>query len=189
MRTTRVPFLRGQKYGRLTIESRVPNKDRRFICLCECGNRKEVSGQNLRHPDPDKRVWSCGCIRLGRPPRLLHGHCIGGKPSPTRITWNGMKLRCLNPNTPSYRAYGARGITIDPRWHKFENFLEDMGIRPEGMTLDRIDTNKNYNKENCRWATRETQTANRRKHTSIPLSRLKELELMEAKLKELGITL
>lgn len=76
-----------------------------------------------------------------------------------------MKQRCNNPNCDAYKNYGGRGITYPESWEKFKGFLEDMGIRPEGMTLDRIDNEKNYSKENCRWATDEQQSQNRRTRT------------------------
>lgn len=79
----------------------------------------------------------------------------------TRESWYSMRKRCLNPNDRAYKWYGAKGITIDPRWNKFENFLSDMGERPEGMTLDRIDSTKGYNAKNCRWTTWHIQQSNR----------------------------
>ena len=91
-----------------------------------------------------------------------HGHSPDGNPSPTYRSWAKMVQRCANPNCTSYPQYGGRGISFDPSWQKFANFLLDMGERPEGRTLDRIDNNKNYTKDNCRWATRAEQDANKR---------------------------
>jgi hypothetical protein len=91
---------------------------------------------------------------------FVHGHA-GNNVSPTYKTWRGMKLRCNNPSNASYKNYGAKGISYCERWETFELFLEDMGERPEGMTLDRKDRSKDYCLENCRWATRKEQSQDR----------------------------
>lgn len=82
----------------------------------------------------------------------------------TYHTWEGMKQRCLNPNATRYNEYGAVGIKLCDRWLDFKNFLEDMGERPVGKTLDRIDPFGNYESENCRWATPKEQSNNQRRH-------------------------
>lgn len=81
---------------------------------------------------------------------------------PTYVSWKNMKQRCSLPSSANYLRYGAIGITYDKFWDSYDNFLNDMGKRPDGMTLDRIDLNKGYNKENCRWATPAQQQANRK---------------------------
>ena len=81
--------------------------------------------------------------------------------TPTYKTWRGMKLRCTNPGNASFKNYGAKGIGYDPRWEDFQAFLDDMGVRPEGMTLDRIDRSKGYTPDNCQWATYKHQSQDR----------------------------
>lgn len=95
----------------------------------------------------------------GRP--RTHGHCAGGR-SPTYASWRMMIQRCTNPLAAYFEGYGGRGIQVCARWLLFENFLQDMGARPAGTTLDRIDVNGHYEPGNCRWASAWRQTRNRR---------------------------
>ena len=105
-------------------------------------------------------------------PARKHGHSRNasenkGKASPTYSSWCAMKTRCNNPNFTRYSDYGGRGITYDSAWEDYDNFLIDMGERPEGTTLDRIDVNKGYCKSNCRWGTEEQQKRSRRDNHNV----------------------
>lgn len=81
--------------------------------------------------------------------------------TPTHVSWESMKMRCNGVNDPSYPRYGGKGIKVCERWKKFKNFLEDMGERPPGKTLDRIDNTGNYSPENCKWSTKKEQQRNK----------------------------
>ena len=151
----------GDTYGRLTIteDIGVVGGDRRVVCECSCGTENfQVLLRSIRHGE----TKSCGCLQKEvNQSRVKHNQTC----SPTYYSWQAMKTRCLNPNSDNFQNYGGRGITVCERWlNSFENFLEDMGERPEGMTLDRVDVNGNYCKDNCRWTTNSLQVFNRRKY-------------------------
>ena len=100
-------------------------------------------------------------------PRTKHGHAVRNKYTRTYRSWVNMLTRCNNKNDTGYEWYGGRGIQVCSRWSMYENFLADMGERPERMTIDRIDTNGNYCPENCRWATNKQQHRNKRSNTLL----------------------
>ena len=99
---------------------------------------------------------------IGKQNNLQHGHSTGGKESPTYKSWSAMKARCCRPTASNYAWYGARGIRVCERWMAFPNFLDDMGEAPAGHTIDRINTNGNYEPGNCRWVLPVEQNRNRR---------------------------
>lgn len=164
---TRVHDLTNQTFGQLTVKGRAPNSsDGRgmWLCVCMCGAEKTVLGKNLRRGG----TKSCGCLRsvLAIRKNTTHGHCVNG-PSPTYEVWASMWYRCTNPKHKHYKYYGGRGIKVCEEWMRFENFLADMGERPEGLTLDRRDPNGDYEKDNCRWVEWTVQVENRRKRTKM----------------------
>jgi hypothetical protein len=126
-------------------------------CICDCGNIVTIKTTQLTK----RRTSSCGC----RKGTITHGHTVG-KESRTHCSWWAMIRRCYNPNDPSYHLYGGRGIRVCDSWlgdSGFENFLRDMGERPEKTSLDRISSIiGNYQIDNCRWANSLTQAVNRR---------------------------
>jgi hypothetical protein len=96
-------------------------------------------------------------------PRFRHGQYVGGKETSTHAIWRGMISRCHNPHNKDWKRYGGLGITVCERWHKFENFLYDMGERPPSLQIDRYpDPHGHYGPGNCRWATRSQNQKNRR---------------------------
>jgi len=147
----------GNKYGSLTVIDNAQN-DRHgkthFLCKCKCGTVKSVSSTYLR----SGRTKSCGCLMGSR------RETYGRSRSPEYRAWSRLQRRCNNPKDEKYKDYGGRGISVCDRWvDNFNNFFMDMGPRPSNNhSIDRIDNDGNYCKENCRWATDEQQRANKR---------------------------
>lgn len=153
----------GKKYGEWLVVKRAKTDGRGEImweCVCSCGKIKEIRGSTLRIGT------STCCGHSRRSPLKTHGM------SNTKIfgIWRSMLSRCENKNCAAYKDYGARGITVCDEWHSFDVFFADMGHRPEGKSLDRIDNDKGYCKENCRWASRDEQIANRRASRRVSIN-------------------
>jgi hypothetical protein len=149
----------GKRFGRLLVEARVGREGTpHWRCRCDCGKESIVAGGNLRNG----HTTSCGCLRAQAAGTAAVRH--GMTRTPTWSSWNSMRDRCLSATNKDFHNYGGRGITICSRWESFENFLADMGEKPEGMSLDRIDVNGNYEPGNCRWADYSTQNRNQRRH-------------------------
>lgn len=160
--------LTGQKFGRLTVIERVPNKSKHtyWRCKCDCGNETVVAGYTLTHG----LTRSCGC--LNDELRVINNTKHGLRRSPLYAVWNSIKQRCFNSNNKRYKDYGGRGITMYPAWaNDFQAFYDYVSTLPhfgeEGYTLDRIDNNGNYEPSNIRWATRKSQNRNKRNNLIV----------------------
>lgn len=146
--------LTSQRFGKLVVLSYAGGERSQWLCKCDCGKVIFVRSDHLRK----QKTTSCGCKEF-----IVHGHKRTNQATKTYLAWCSMKKRCLNPNHRNYHRYGGRGVRICDRWiQSFQNFLDDMGEAPAGLSLDRINNNGHYCKENCRWATIEQQSENRR---------------------------
>lgn len=153
----------GSTFGRLRVKQKIIAKDKSgawYVCECTCGKIIETSSNKLRRG----HTKSCGCYREFS--NRKHGHKSKGKTTPTYKSWESMRDRCNNPNKDNFKWYGEKGVTVCERWNNFTAFLEDMGERPVGTSLDRIDPHGNYEPSNCRWADRKTQASNKRATSS-----------------------
>lgn len=159
----RIKDLTGYKCNKLTVicddgTRELSTRSVKWKCLCDCGKIVYVNGTILLKG----KQQSCGCVLKGLIKHIKHGHTSKNKLSKTYESWANMKQRCLNPNNHKYKNYGLRGITICDEWvNSFDNFLKDMGEKPNGLTLERIDVNKGYFKENCCWANATAQANNK----------------------------
>lgn len=150
--------LEGQRFSRLLVLRRAANigTATAYECICDCGAKRIVRAVSLTHGV----TKSCGCFQSDYMAVKQKRHGYYG--SPTYRSWRAMLARCRDSTHKQWMQYGGRGITVCDRWRQFENFLSDMGERPVGRSLDRINGNGNYEPGNCRWATRIEQRHNRR---------------------------
>lgn len=158
----------GTVFGRLTVLRKAESKHKlsRSVCLCSCGNEVTVYNFSLRDGD----TKSCGCLL--RDKHLVHGGCTRGNRSRLFNIWSGMKDRCENPNSKIFRYYGGKGVAVCDEWHRFEVFRDwamANGYRDD-LSIDRIDVNGSYCRENCRWVTKKDQCRNRSSNVLIEIN-------------------
>lgn len=167
--------LSGRRFGRLTVikrevKSNVKNKKPYWLCRCDCGNKKIIKATELKNG----KTQSCGCLKIEKIKESNTKHGMKG----TRFytIWQDMKARCNYVKNDNYKYYGARGIKVCEEWNLFDNFMNDMYDSyleferingKDSATLDRIDFNKGYYKDNCKWSTVLEQNRNRRNNTRV----------------------
>lgn len=153
----------GQRFGKLLAirpVGKAKNRNILWECKCDCGNICVISQSNLINQGKQ-------CSECSQKQRAKSSVTHGMSKTPTYKTWCCMIARCENPNDSRYKDWGGRGIKVDQRWKSFENFLADMGVKPEGKSIDRINNDGDYTKGNCKWSSNKEQSYNRRSNVLL----------------------
>lgn len=169
----------GETFGFLIVTGEAPKRNGKkyYECRCHCGKIRIIYGNDLKRGH-SRSCKSCIMVR--------HGHAKHkGQRSPTHAVWTSMWQRCRNPKCKTFSYYGGRGITVCDRWKTFENFLSDMGEKPDGLCIERIDNESGYSPENCKWVTRFEQSRNTRRQRWVHWNG-KDMRLIDA-VRESGI--
>jgi hypothetical protein len=157
----------GQRFNHLVVLAYIDSHKTmgtRWLCQCDCGNTKVIARQSFIRG----KAQTCGCLQIAsvKTANGISRHELYD-------TWKTMIRRCDDSEYVDYKNYGGRGITVCVRWYEFENFVADVGERPEGLTLDRVDNDGNYEPSNCRWATASEQAQNSRRYEKPNTNKLK----------------
>ncbi len=169
--------LTGQRFGRLQVVRLLTERKHSeavWECVCECGNIKHIQSYCLR----SGQSKSCGCLNRELTSKANTTH--GKTNSLAYKSWEGMMQRCYNPKNNAYRLYGGKGIKVCPLWRdSFEAFYKDMGERPIGLTIERIDSTEDYTPENCKWATYTEQGRNTSR-VKLSVEKVTEIRVLSA---------
>lgn len=152
----------GTRFGKLTVISLAATKPRKWLCRCDCGREAIVFPENLQ----SGKSRTCGCAQAVDSRRFIGSRKFA---TPTYASWKAMLNRCERPTHKKFQHYGGRGISVCEQWHSFDSFYADMGPRPAGTTLDRINNSGNYEPGNCAWESRFHQQRNRRNNRMVTI--------------------
>lgn len=177
----------GDRFGTRVVIEELPERRYTYVVYrvkCDCGEISELTGHYLRHSNKDCRKCSTNKNKIRGESHWAykHGHASrANKRVPYYNVWVSLRSRCNNPNDEQYKDYGGRGIKVCPEWDSFAKFLDDMGFPLPGQQIERIDNDKGYSKENCKWANQITQANNRRstKFYEVDGARICQTELIK----------